>query len=199
MAPVPCTEGEWNIEVARHVSLLRYHKASSPVSFANWHLHGDQDPEREHHTRDLYADRDQTHRQRSDFLAANNPTESVIHHRDYDMGASTPMSDTRFFYARVMCLYDARIEYIQQEGMRWLATWADLRLEKQKPAPACNERFIKACESTIDFLRDDYVKRKVDFVAEIRILLEGRDPDMAERVLRELVELYPRLRGYGSV
>ncbi|KAA8612726.1 hypothetical protein PtrV1_13295 [Pyrenophora tritici-repentis] len=78
-----------------------------------------------------------------------------------------------------------------------MSMWADWWHETSKPSPHCNEAEVNACISTIAFLEDDYLKRKVEFVAEIHALLEPGDKARADAVLEDLEILYPVLKDTG--
>jgi len=180
--------------MAQRASRLHYHISSSTASFSNWHLDRVLNPNIKKRIVDLYTDREQTIRQHSTFQAAKASATLIVHYHGTDMVIDVPMTDAEILYTRILCLYDTRLKYIQQQGMRRLSTWADWWHEKQKPAPHCNEDVINACKSTLEFLEDDYVKRKVEFVTEIYTLLEVKDAGRAELVLRDLGDLFPWLK-----
>jgi hypothetical protein len=104
-------------------------------------------------------------------------------------------SDKEILYTRILSLYTERQKYIQEEGVRRLSLWSDWWQEHAKPYYQKNTTFIAACEATITFLEDDYIKRKVDFVTEVYAVLEGKDEERAKRVLGDLAEIFPWLEG----
>jgi hypothetical protein len=72
---------------------------------------------------------------------------------------------------RVQDLYAARQKVIHEEGVRRLSIWSDWWTARQYPSRRSRKfeyhLFVTACESTLEFMEDDYVKRKVDFVTEV--------------------------------
>ncbi|KAF7446751.1 hypothetical protein PtrSN002B_005438 [Pyrenophora tritici-repentis] len=170
----PPTWGEKQIEVARRRTLLNYHVPTSPHSFVDWHRTLVIVPHIATKVEDLLP------------IAANSA-----------LLATPPVSDLEILYTRILTLYNARLAYIQAEGARRMSMWADWWHETSKPSPHCNEAEVNACISTIAFLEDDYLKRKVEFVAEIHALLEPGDKARADAVLEDLEILYPVLKDTG--
>jgi hypothetical protein len=71
----------------------------------------------------------------------------------------------------------------------------DWYAEKMKPEPLRDESVVAACQSTISFLEDDYLKRKVDFATEVYAVLDkAGDTKRAKKVVDDLVELFPWLK-----
>lgn len=104
-------------------------------------------------------------------------------------------TDKECVYGRILELYSARQNYIQEESVRRLSVWLDWYAERMKPKPLRDESVVAACQSTISFLEDDYLKRKVDFATEVYAVLDkAGDTKRAKKVVDDLVELFPWLK-----
>jgi hypothetical protein len=185
---------EKEIEAARRRTWELYHLPLPTGQLDNWYLDEILDPYIAPRVKDLYDDREQTTRQQGAFfgalMSAKKPT-------TWDHNISTHIepepSDLEVMYTRLLALYDARQMHIQHSAVSRLSLWSDWWQEHHKPYYLKNVAFIAACEATIAFMEDDYIKRKVDFVTEVYAVLEKHDLGRAKRVLDDLGEMWPWL------
>ncbi|KAF1943561.1 hypothetical protein EJ02DRAFT_433126 [Clathrospora elynae] len=193
--PRPPTRGEKDIECARRQARELYHIPSPTNQLDEWHHEEIQDPYIANRVKELYDDREQTNRQQVAFFAAKWHVYTPPYRYDDDNKLITfEPSDMQILYDRILSLYEARQRAIQDAGVLRLTTWSDWWQERQKPYSLRSDAFIAACESTLEFLEDDYIKRKVDFVTEVYAVLEKRDPPRAKVVLGDLAVLFPWLK-----
>ncbi|EFQ93437.1 hypothetical protein PTT_09221 [Pyrenophora teres f. teres 0-1] len=200
----PATLAEKQIDAARRQTRLDYHLPTSPPSFKSWFRNRVIIPYISNQVEDLYNDCEQTLAQRQHFAnaltaatSATTATSTLPPYTDPALLVNPPPSDLETLYTRTILLYDVRLRYIQAEGARRMSTWADWWHETSKPAPHRNAAVANACTSTIAFLEDDYLKRKVEFVIEVYAVLERGDTAMAEAVLEDLGKLFPWLKDTG--
>jgi hypothetical protein len=191
----PPTWAVKEIEAARRRTWELYHLPSPTNQLEYWYLDVILDPYIAPRVKDLYDDREQTTRQQGAFfgalMTAKKPT---IRDHNIPMPVDPEPSDLEVMYTRILALYDARQLHIQQSAVQRLGLWSDWWQEHRKPYYPKNVAFIAACEATITFMEDDYIKRKVDFVTEVYAVLEKSDKERAKRVLDDLGEMWPWLR-----
>jgi hypothetical protein len=100
-------------------------------------------------------------------------------------GAVTPANEQQHHleevHYRVLALYTEHTKAIHEAGVASVSVWADWYNVYVKSNHYRNDQFIAACESTIEFLEEDYMKRKLDFIAEVYALSEKRDAPRAKR------------------
>ncbi|CAG5138365.1 uncharacterized protein ALTATR162_LOCUS325 [Alternaria atra] len=164
----------------------------------NWYLNTVVDPSIAPHVADIHLDGETTNRQQVLFpdLKRKEFEPTVQPHYDENdvwINYHKP-TDKECVYDRTLELYSARQNYIQEEGVRRLSVWLDWYAEKMKPEPLRDESVVAACQSTILFLKDDYLKRKVDFATEVYAVLDKGDTKSAKMVVDDLVELFPWLK-----
>ncbi|KAF2030484.1 hypothetical protein EK21DRAFT_65261, partial [Setomelanomma holmii] len=87
-------------------------------------------------------------------------------------------------------LYVERVEYIQDAGATRIRLWSEWYDACLKVDRGRNDKFVEACVSTIVFVEEDYIKRKLDFVTEVYALLEMDDPVLANQILNDLEILW---------
>ncbi|KAL6706411.1 hypothetical protein ACN47E_005517 [Coniothyrium glycines] len=197
------------IETSRLQTLSTYYPPHSSSTHELWHLHPPRLAHQRTRTQDLYTDRTQTNRQHG-FLLAAKQLLPVSHRNATEVHASArtrtqalkalETKHVSAVYCRVETLYVERMRYIQECGVQRMSAWTDWAFEQQTQAnwgDKTNSR-MEACEATLDFLEDDYLKRKVEFVMEVYALLERVDPRLAELVLADLGDVYEWLRGAFS-
>ncbi len=193
----PPTQAEKDIEVARRRTRALYH-APPPgphPELESWYLDYVTDPIIGPRVKDLYRDREQTNRQQALFLEKKWQNMQPFVYDDNVMWTDREPTAKEYLYDRVLSLYDARQTLMQREAVKRLSMWTLWYAEKIKAEPARNEAFVRACESTLAFLEDDYLKRKVDFVTEIYALLDqAGDKQRAMMVVDDLAALFPWLK-----
>lgn len=203
--PPPPTQWEKDVEAARRRTLEQYHNTFYSPSFDKWYLNEPQDPYIAARVKDLYVDNRQTTRQYGVFYAASlalpggqpDQDESLTPtpHRLPDTRTALDTTALGDLYDRILDLYKERCAYIHGAAIHRLVAWNGWYQENASFGVVRNDQKIAACESTLAFMEDDYIKRKVDFVIEVYALLEDHDGPRAAAVLAELGETYPWLGG----
>ena len=189
--PPSPTLREKAIEVARRQTRELYHIPAAKNQLDNWHITQVQSSYIAPRVQDVYDDREQMKRQQSALVVANNNLTKSDHTIDT---LSEAHHDREIAYTRAMMLYETRLEYIHEEGIKRLSIWSDWFQEHRKPYYRRSDELIAACESTISYMEEDYTKRKVDFVTEVYAVLEKHDPVQAKVVLDDLGTMCPWLK-----
>ncbi|KAJ4366229.1 hypothetical protein N0V83_007865 [Neocucurbitaria cava] len=209
--PPPPTPGEKDIEAARRRAVNLYRTQAPTPDFDNWYINP---PFRldvfiSSRVCDLYTDRGQSNRQQGAlFVAKLNLPDAYL---TADPVLKEEQLTKYMLYSRALDLYDARLKYIQEEGVKRLSVWSTWHAAKQQMRASERSKLVvtaaftaeeerlegrvAACESTLEWTEDDYCRRKMDFVGEVYALLEAcGDWARGKVLLDELGEMYEWLR-----
>ncbi|KAH7086037.1 hypothetical protein BKA63DRAFT_399735 [Paraphoma chrysanthemicola] len=184
------TLAEQDIEAARQRTLETYHVGLSKAKFGHWSFITLPDPHIMERLQDLYKDHKQTIRQNSEIFVAGLQFDTWEHTGVNEPRSGSPSSPNNIFH-RILALYSQRLNYIQDAGAERMGLWSEWSAECKKPDQSRNGAFIEACEATIVFMEEDYIKRKLDFTNEVYALIEKHDPSRAKKILDDLEELWP--------
>ncbi|CAO2657954.1 Nn.00g072140.m01.CDS01 [Neocucurbitaria sp. VM-36] len=189
--PPPPTPGEKDIEAARRRAWNLYHSPTLKDVLKNWYIDTIMDPQIATRVKDLYEDREQTDRQQGSLFVAK--MKLPVPTSNDSTALREKRHDMKSVYVRVLKLYDARLKWIHDSGVTRLSIWSDWFQEHHKPTIHLNDHLLAAFESTLSFLEDDYLRRKLDFVTEVYAVLEKHDLVRARTVLADLDNMYPSL------
>ncbi|KAH7086557.1 hypothetical protein FB567DRAFT_444667 [Paraphoma chrysanthemicola] len=184
------TLAEQNIEAARQRTLQTYHVGFSKAKFGHWSSITLPEPHIMERLQDLYKDLNQTNRQNSDWFVAKSQFDTREHTGVNEPRSGSPSSPNNIFDC-ILPLYSQRLDYMQDAGAERMGLWSEWSAECRKPDQFRNGAFLEACESTIVFMEEDYIKRKLDFTNEVYALLEKHDPPRAKKILDDLEALWP--------
>jgi hypothetical protein len=194
----PSTQGEKDIEVARAITRAHYHPPppSFQKQFEKWYDTSITNSTFNPRVKDLYYDRQQTNSQQAIFLDLK-WTHTVRDMYDEDgMWIDQEASAEQDLYDCVLDQHRERQACMQAQAVERLSIWSVWDAEKLRQVESRDNGLLTACESTLGFLEDDYVKRKIGFVVAVSTLLErGEDIERARMVVDDLGSLFPRLKG----
>lgn len=188
----PTTSAGRAIEAGRRRTRELYYVPGTTSQLDEWYLDEVQDPHIAQRVKDLYEDREQTKRQRNSLFVAKMRLAKPKPHDSSTLIET--YHDMEVTYTRALELYHARVKLMQQESITRLSIWSAWVQERQKPYYRQNEDLLAACESTISYMEDDYIKRKAEFVVEVYAVLEKHDAAQAKVVLDDLGTMYTWLK-----